>query len=258
MRSLVLLTVIVLCLSGCSRKCFMLFDYRCEKVSSNSDSDTVQQNSTPKYIPAPTQTSASTQISTQTPPNVETVQAEVVPDSPCGPEQICEFNIDLYSQWLARKINATLIEKDYIEQNITIQPKCEEVGCLPPPFHNTFEGMLQGNLLFYGVGLREIEDENSLTLRYQAQVVPIVNEKMNNMSKLVLTTTIVKAGKFIFSNTSLFTINKWDAWQYRISAPASIIPITQTLPPQSAQQPAVTPKLDKNIIEPQPITSNNS
>lgn len=245
MRLFVLLTVIMLCLSGCSRKCFMLFDYKCEKVDSSSAPQAVTQTTPPRQIVTPPVKQATVPI------------VAPIPSSPCGPEQICEFNIDLYAQWLARKINATLIEKDYIEQNITISPKCEQLDCLPPPFHNTFEGMLQDNLLFYGVGLRKVEDENSLTLRYQAQVVPIVGKKNNNMSKLVLTTTIIKADKFIFSNTSMFTINKWDAWQYRISSPASVIPITQSLPLQSARQP-VAIKERQTILEPQPLTSKKS
>lgn len=256
MRLFVLLTVILLCLSGCSRKCFMLFNYRCEKIS-NAPLSEVKPKATPlqqesPLISAPAPIPTTTAIA----PTIAATTTNV-PTSPCGLEEICEFNIDLYSQWLAQKINTTLIDKDYLEQNITISPKCEELGCLPPPFHNTFEGMLQDNLLSYGVGVREVEDENSLMLRYQAQVVPTVGKYKSNMSQLVLTTTIIKADRFIFSNTARFTINKWDAWQYRVTSPASVIPITQSSPRQMNQQPA-TVKASQTVLEPQPLTTNNS
>lgn len=249
MRLLVLFTVIMLSLSGCSRECFMFLDYKCEKVGSTTASSAAQPIAQSQPQSPPTLSPA--------PQAVIEPEPAPLPLSPCGPEEICEFNIELYSQWLAEKINDTLIAKDYIEQSITITPKCEQLGCVPPPFHNSFEGMLQDSLLFYGVSLREVEDEDSLTLRYQAQVVPLMGKDNNGMSKLILTTTIIKASKFIFSNTSIFTINKWDAWQYRVSSPATVIPITQSLPVQSSL-PSTPTHEAKTVIEPQPLTSTNS
>lgn len=256
MRLFVLLIITTMCLSGCSRKCFMLFNYRCEKVENNADSTkSTKQASHSATTSAPQQYVAPK--SSAVPQVTDTHTEPPLPDTPCGPEEVCQFNIDLYSQWLARKINSTLIQKDYLEQNITLSPKCERVECLPPPFHNSFEGKLQDNLLFYGVGVRQIANEKSLSLRYQAQVVPIIGDKKNQLSKLILTTTIIKNGMFIFSNTSMFTINKWDAWQYRVSQPATVIPITGFLPKQSVQQ--VSAQNEAPIIlEPQPFTPRES
>jgi hypothetical protein len=130
---------------------------------------------------------------------------------------------------LANRINNQLIITGNIDKAVFVKETCgdENLACQPnetSSFNEAFHDLLVTHIFGYGVPTESQPDENAIEVRYKVQVVHystdrVDSEKVSSNCEVVITTSMVTKGQYIFRSSNIYYINEKDYFQYQENLP---------------------------------------